>query len=221
MNGLCLVPVILALPLAPPESASAWQSISFTAPDGNAGFGAPQQVARYRLFQRDEFMYDSERTLFAGPDVSSGEPAPKVPGQPETIWFSLSEDARPRMYRLCSEDSAGNRSDYSNAVVMLTPALAETAYIDLTGTNDLITGKLFVQSRPAPASPGKWFVSWTRAPGDSSLAILPHWRTSLLTSSPMLSLRRFQTLDAPAACAVGKLFGWPFYAEAGQWRDCP
>lgn len=199
-----------------------WMGLAFTAPSGDSMAAYPkQQVARYRLFQRDEYGNDAERTIFAAPNVNSGAPTPRAPGEPDTVWFTMVEDMRPRMYRVCSEDSAGNLSQHSNAVVVLAPALADTGYIDLTGTNDRFTGTLFVQSRPVLASPGMWYAAWRRAPGDSSFTILPHWRATLHTSSPVLSLRSFQYYDRNEACANGALIGWPYYAEGGEWRACP
>lgn len=198
-----------------------WQSVSFTAPADSA-YGNVVPVAAYHALQLDEVGYRVERVLYARPDVSAGRPVPHAPGIRDTVWLSASDDGKPRMLWLYSADSAGNWSPPSNPIVLAMNVLRDTFFVDLTGSVDRFTEKAFVQSRPALASPGKYFAAWSRVPGDSTFTILPKWKDALNVTTPVLSGREFQWRDRVEACSISLLTeGRAYWCAEDREHECP
>jgi len=104
--------------------AAVFFALIFHAPgDSVAGVGV-EPVASYQAERRVPGGAWAPATLYGGPSVASGPAVPNAPGAPDSAWASLSNApaawlAGGEEYRLRSVDRAGNRSSWSNFVVVV------------------------------------------------------------------------------------------------------
>lgn len=104
--------------------AAVFFALFFTAPADTAPGGVVEAAARYEAERRIPGGAWAPATLYGGPSVALGPAVPNAPGARDTVWGSISTApaewlAGGEEYRLRAVDRAGNRSGWSNFVVMV------------------------------------------------------------------------------------------------------
>lgn len=90
-----------------------WLLLRFTAP-GDTVLGHVVPCKSYTVTAKDPYGYIWSPTPYD--TQKKGRPQPHNPGTPDSIYVSLSEDQRYRLFKVAAKDSAGNRARWSNTI---------------------------------------------------------------------------------------------------------
>lgn len=146
--------------------------LSFAAPGDSTGIGGWRACASYEVqLKRPD---GSTAVIPVWRDSSIAVPAvPAAPGSPERVWVLHDTTSNWRTggttYRLRGVDGAGNRPEWSNAVVLAVSAyLPDTIWTlrrgDGPSMSPVAGGEWQFRRERNPAG---WMVSWDLAPGDT------------------------------------------------------
>lgn len=165
-----------------------WLPLLFTAP---APGSAP--IETYRVKIVDQVGYEFWPKVYACPSCKPDSLVVHAAGRPETLYISLSQDARPRLMFAYAQYGGGLLGPRSNGVVAAA-GVRDTAYF----RNE--TAPLWAYYRSPGAVPT---VSWNLAYADSSIGAVE-------------TQEAVQRRYAARLCA---LYG--HWYLRGLWQDCP
>lgn len=223
MRRFILLVATLSL-LTPAVAAGAtheWWTVTFTAPadyihhvDGNGETTlVVLPIHHYEAVAFDQYGYQWTPGMYEYPDIGSGPPRPKAPGDKQTLSFLWPVYNRmPCKVYLISVDAAGNRSDSSNAICIIAGVPADTNAYDTS------TGEW---ARTVPMG-STGMATWTRAVGDHRWT-QDRAQRSPWSEVPTLALQSWiQAADKYVICHMFTDSLGHYWSQAGARRyDCP